>query len=270
MLQSLMAAHSMIASFPESHVFEKLFSGRQLLYRLGIASRHARPRWNLFIEELGRPELARILPSQAILVRQYARAFMRVLDTLTLEQQKVVWIEKTPQHLHYVNQIENLIPDVRFIHILRHGPDNIASLYEVGQRYPNAWGRWYGTLDQCIQRWVEDTRRSRALAGRKNHLLINYDDLVTAPREQLTCACEFAGVLFEERMLQDYSRVAEQLVLSREQWKASVGRPIGPPIQTRFQTVLTEEQRRYVLSKVPESLLQIRASIPHTRLPCAS
>jgi LPS sulfotransferase NodH len=152
LLQSLLAANSCILSFPESHFYEDLFSGWPLLSALGISSRHARPRWNVFLEKIGHPEMNSILPKHAIFDRQLSGAFVEVLDTLTMKQGKPVWLEKTPGHLRCVDQIEKLVRNARFVHILRSGEDNIASLVAVGNKYPEPWGRWYGTLDRCIQR----------------------------------------------------------------------------------------------------------------------
>ena len=107
---------------------------------LGIASRRARPRWDQFLEEVGHGEMKYKLPRVAICTRQFSRALVEVLDTLTLSQGKEVWIEKTPGHLRFVDQIEKLVSGAKFVHMVRNGEDVVASLYDIGKRYPELWG----------------------------------------------------------------------------------------------------------------------------------
>jgi LPS sulfotransferase NodH len=254
LLQSLLAANSRIASYPESHFYEKLFSGHVLLKTFGIPSRKARARWNAFLEEIGHPEMNPIIPKYAILVRQFSDAFVEVLDTLTMKQGKPVWLEKTPGHLRCVDRIETLVRNARFVQILRNPEDNIASLFEVGQNYPETWGPWYGTLEQCTQRWVTDARICLRCSSRNNHYLVRYEELIANPRPVLVALCDFIGVPYEDKMLSDYPTVAGQLVLKTEQWKASVSEPIRPAGKRKFNDYLKEEQRQYIIAHIPEDL----------------
>lgn len=257
LLQSLLASNSKIASFPETHLFEKLFSRWSLLSALGVASRTVWPRWKIIMDEIGHPELSGYLPPRAIFVRQYSDAFVRVLDAITLSQGKYLWIEKTPGHVRHIGRIEKLVDNAKFIHIIRAGVDNIASLYEVGQQYPETWGEWYGTLDQCIGRWIEDVRRSRECSGMRNHRVIMYEELIDDPRESLIELCQFIDVPFEEKMLVDYAKSASQLILKQEQWKASVYGLIKKQGESKFYKVFNEQQRQYVLECIPKDLLSI-------------
>jgi len=255
LLQSLLAANSSIQSFPESHFYEKLFSARPLFSTLGISSRHARPCWNLFLEEIAHQEMKSTLPKYAIFESQFSTAFVKVLDTLAMKQGKSVWIEKTPGHLRSIERIEKVIRNARYVHIIRNGEDNIASLFEIGKQYPDTWGKWYGTLDQCIQRWVSDARISTKCSVRNNHYIIRYEELVVNPKSALVALCDFIDVPYEEKMLLDYPTVAGQLILKAEKWKASVNEPIRAAGKRKFDNYLNEEQRKYILAHLPEDLV---------------
>jgi hypothetical protein len=129
LLQSLVAAHPQVASFPESHFFTRIISSRPVLRHLGLASLRARPQFTLLLDLLGRPELRTCLPRLAVSPRQYARAFTTVLDTVAREQHKQAWLEKTPRHLEYIDDISALVSNAKFIHLIRNGADVVASLY---------------------------------------------------------------------------------------------------------------------------------------------
>jgi hypothetical protein len=255
LLQSMLAANSRIMSFPETHLYERLFSGRPILAALGIASHNARPCWDICLVEIGYPQMRKTLPKYAFFVRQFSEAFVQTLDKITLSQGKTVWIEKTPGHLRSVDKIEKLVNNVRFVHILRNGEDNIASMFEMGRKYPEAWGPWYGTLDQCIQRWVTDISISKDCAPKENHFLVSYEKLIENPKITLVNLCEFLGVPFEENMLSDYPKSADQLILEREPWKTSVQEPIWTERKHRFDDFLNDEQRDYIRAHLPNDRL---------------
>jgi hypothetical protein len=195
-----------------------------------------------------------VLPKHAIFDRQFSGAFVEVLDTLAMKQGKSVWLEKTPAHLRRVDKIEKLVRGARFVQILRNGEDNIASMFEVGNKYSETWGPWYGTLDQCIQRWVTDARISMRCFSRKNHFIVRYEKLIANPAPILVALCDFIGVPYEEKMLSDYPKVAGQLILKTEPWKASVSEPIRPNSKRKFNDYLTEKQRQYIRDHIPEDI----------------
>jgi hypothetical protein len=257
LLQSLVAANSNVASFPESHFYEKLFSGKPFLSILGIASRRARPRWKKFLEEIDHLELDHELSRFAFTTSQFSAAFIRVLDILTQTQGKTIWVEKTPGHLHFLDEITRLVKDARFVHILRNGADVVASLHEIGRRYANFWVSNYNSIDRCIQRWVEDTRLSIQYATDKNHFLVRYESLIADPRRELIKLCSFLDLPFEENMLTDYTRAAKHVILKNEPWKAGVDRPIAIANHSKFHTLFNENQRQYILQNLPTDLLPI-------------
>ena len=94
LLQSLIVAHSQIASFPESKFFQKIIVSQSIYEKFNLAPFTARRVFNSFLEDIDSPELKRLLPLNAIFVPQYVNSFIKVLDTVTLQQQKTYWLEK--------------------------------------------------------------------------------------------------------------------------------------------------------------------------------
>ena len=153
-----------------------LFSGRTWRKKLGIAGRRARLRWNKYLEDIGKEEMQNYLPWCAVSVRQYSDAFVHVLNSLTLEQERNIWLEKTPRHLDFVDRIENLVERAKFVHIVRNGDEVIASLFHIGKEYSMEWGAGmlkigqshlggakYQSIDECIHTWVHYIRLSRKI-----------------------------------------------------------------------------------------------------------
>jgi hypothetical protein len=218
-----------------------------------IASPAARKQWEWSLNEIGHPEYAQSLPWYTFTGRKFAQSFMRVLDQITLEEDKVVWLEKTPGHLRFIKKIVEIQPDAVFIHILRNGLDNIASLYHLSQKYPESWGLWLPDLDSCIQRWVDDMRMNLGYMGGENHKLIRYEQLVQQPQPVLEALCQFIQVDFEIKMLTGYGELTGTVV-KNEPWKSDVSKPIQSTNKIKSKKYLDEAQRQTILSEIPADL----------------
>jgi len=156
--------------------------------------------------------------------------------------------------LHYIPQIERLIKNAKFIHILRGGTDVIASLYEISQKYDDPWGIELRSLERCIEIWAEDTRLDMQYFGKPNHYLVKYEQMTADSRSVVVDLCRFLNIPFEEQMLTDYSSVVSQLVTKNEPWKATVGTPIEKRQGHKFYSLFTPEQQQYILEHIPKDI----------------
>jgi hypothetical protein len=251
LLQSLIAAHSQIASFPETHFLVATGKTRRGWWstRLGLASPELRTQLNQFLTDVGQADIKSFVPRYGISVRQYAKALVEILDALALGQGKTLWLEKTPGHLHYIDQLERHIPDARFIHLLRNGPDVIASLYQVTHENPEGWGGVYD-LDQCIDRWIMDVEITQRHRSKANHTVVNYEYLVERPKAVLAQVCRFLDVSFEPEMIARRSVALEKLVRNDETWKCEVRRDIYNANGTKFEGLFDDTQKAYIRERL--------------------
>ncbi|MDY6802768.1 MAG: sulfotransferase [Cyanobacteriota bacterium] len=251
LLQSLLAAHPQIASFPESHFFESLAPANPLIRSLGVglaSGQRSKKRFKHFLSIIDREEMEEYLPSFPLFMNQYASAFVKVLDRLTEEQDKSLWIEKTPGHLRQIELIEKLVKEAKFLHIVRNGADSVASLYQVSQKH----SQWGGAkdIDECIRRWREDVEITLNYLPKANHALVRYEELVANTKEAIADVCQFLNVPFEAVMLQEYGNAAQKVVRKDESWKASVGEPIQNANGRKFNQLFDEKQREYILEQI--------------------
>jgi len=255
LLQCLLAAHPRIASYPESHFFPHLVPAQRWRRALGLAKKGIGSHFHEYLHKLGRQDLREWVPAGERRARPYARAFAAVLDRLTEEQGKDIWLEKTPVHLLYIRHIRKLVPEVRFIHMVRSGEDVVASLYEVTGKYPKVWGGARG-VDESVDRWLRDVRTSRRYLKDPDHALVRYEDLVTEPGKVLEALCAFIGVAFDEQMLADYAQQAGRLVLADETWKAGADRAIENANAGKFYQVFDEDQQQRVRQRLGNAELE--------------
>lgn len=250
LLQSMIAAHPQIVSFPETHFLVatgKTLRGRWYT-RLGLASPEMKGQVDRFLVDMDRTDMRVLLPRHGVWIRQYATALVKILDTLAGEQGKTCWLEKTPGHLHYVDLIERYIPRVQFIHIVRNGPDVVASLYQVTHEHPQGWGGVYD-IDYCVDQWNHDIQLTKRYTRKTNHILVQYEQLVKNPQAVLTDVCDFIGITFNQDMIAHHSLAAEKLILANEIWKQESKQAIYREC-SKFERVFTQEQRAYILERL--------------------
>ncbi|NJM96624.1 MAG: sulfotransferase [Phormidesmis sp. RL_2_1] len=248
LLQSLLASHPDIISFPESNFFNHLFPHSEpKRNRLGLISRRAKPRLAEFLQESGysghRPSPLALFPSQL------TAHFSKTLDQLAAQQNKKIWIEKTPTHIYHLDYISQHISQPRFIHIIRAGKDAVASLYDVRQKYPKQWANEPASIELSIDRWLKDVSLSLQYVNSPHHHLVSYEALVANPQPTLERLCQFMDVHFTPTMLNSYASTAQQVSLAREPWKAGVASPIRSANSTKFYSLFDGQQQEYILRR---------------------
>lgn len=261
LLQSLLGAHPAIATFTETKFFfygVPQYEPRRQAF--AMVSRQLNP-WlsEYFTEHLKRPELLQNWP-KIPLMSLYVKKLSRILDDLTKEQGKNIWLEKTPEHLYHIETIEKYVPRVRFIHIVRNGADVVASLYEATHKYPKPW-KGALDLDRCIERWLEAIPLSSQHLHKQNHTLVRYEELVENPRSKLLQICEFLGLEFDDNMLDNYRKVAEGVTM--QEAGRIVNKKITSANSQKFYRIFNEQQREYILNRL--SAIDLDLLIPKAK-----
>ncbi len=254
LLQALLGAHKDIASFPESHIFTK---GRMARLAPGLVARRNLETFTRAVEAnslYGRRKLA--LRSQT-----YQLDLIHLLDKLTVERQKRVWIEKTPEHVLFIPKIRMLAPTSKFIHLIRDGRAVVASLYEVTRTHADVWGRpWRRPmgLEQCIAEWNRAiAASSAAMDTGSDGIVIDYKTLTTDPALELQRLCEFLALSYEPQMLTAYATVTSSIVNSDEEWKSRVSDRIRDNGLQKFHQLFSSEQQALIegsLAHLPANL----------------
>lgn len=261
LVQSLLAAHTDVASFTESHFFRMHFSNVPVV-AFPILTGDPRPRLAEFLTENGdwAPPAAEwfsrkdrwtlrvraLLPFQTIPV---ARQLMRVLDELALRRGVVNWIEKTPWHLRSIPLLEKASPGGRpyFIHVIRDGLEVVASLYRASQNWEQSYD-----LETCVARWNADLGRSLDRIGSPNDRFVAYEQLTSNPETTVKKLVDGLGLAWQPAILENYGNASGGIITAEENWKAGVGRRIRPSATS--DKLLTPEQRRWVVERLNHRL----------------
>jgi hypothetical protein len=272
LLTALLASHSQIASFPETMFFRFLIgnagtryygiapkglrkSARALLNEwkagLGIGSPAGHRRVLSFLSEIQRDDLKPLYSNAGRMCRSPIASFLNILDNLAMEHGKPIWVEKSPDHLGYLPEIARYIPQAKYVHILRNGPDNIASIYDAANKYPDThWKTYWGSLERCVTQWKHCVSISRKYADDPTHLLVSYDDLINDPPAVLRGICGFLGVEYEDKMVTIYGSATNEIVLEQSEWKDGVQG--GIRTNTSKFDIFNDEQKTYIIDQLNE------------------
>lgn len=240
LLRLMLDRHSDLAIPPETRFLPALCAlqeeGRESVDNV-LSVMTTSPTWNDF--GLGADELARALTDvQPFTTGGGLEAFYRLYAGRFGKQR---WGEKTPLYMLYMPQIEAMLPQARFIHLIRDGRDVAVSLR----------GLWFGlgdTPEATAATWMCRIKQARQLGQQVGHYLeVRFEALVTNPEAELRRICDFVELSFEPALLTYFEtaekRLAElsdrvndegQVALSGRQWREIFDKTRLPPQEDRI------------------------------------
>jgi hypothetical protein len=277
-LQSLLANHTVLAGFPESNILYRFLGdipvrryrldrviGRANLPRFMLnrylqslgCTLHYDPRWlEEFLVSIGREDVLGLVPRKLYSLRRSFEVFVSVFDCLAGGGS---WVDKSPENIFCVDEIDQYVPNAWVVHIVREGRDAVASCVAVGRKYRAFEGRFGGSdgVRRAVLYWNNAVLASRACAGRANHFLLRYEDFVEDPRGTLSPICKAIGISLDE---QDPTYNLRGIAAPAEVWKVRETHAIRKA-ESRFEEVLDSVERRYVEANI----LPVEDLVPRTR-----
>lgn len=275
LLQRLLAEHPKVATLPETHFYRDLNfhlrsreGGSQpnnglggirsrIFPRVGLATPNAVSRLNTTLKEID--------ANIELLNAKGLHSFNKVLGLYKAQltrfarrQGALVILEKTPDHVNYIDRITTYHPAAKFIHIVRNGKDAIASLHDASIRFPQThWGPRYSNLENCCARWNNATNDSLRYLSAPNHLHIRFENLVLAPDE-----AKNQMISFLELPLDNTKDVAtSEVIRPEESWKNDVFAPIKKPAD-KFSHLFDDNQQAYILNQVTQIQQKVETLLP--------
>lgn len=263
MLQSAFARHPEIYTFPETRLLLKALGKRawsKPLSWLGLSLGKEWAALRASLEKDGQ-NLASVPAIQSI--RLSLTGISRALDEITLEQNKFIWLEKTPKHYYRAACIPKYFPNSHVIHIVREGTSVVASLIDRAKTYSGSFKRQTKPA-YAISQWNLAVARHTSLLGMPNHSFLLFEDFVASPQAQLTRLCNEAGIEFNSQMIET-GVAASRHIKNQEPWKEKSAKAITPP-KDKFNTMFDKETRKKISGQLDHKRYsEIRAHIRATR-----
>lgn len=175
---------------------------------LDLFSRYLPQLWDAFAYELSRTPQDRIVglitalteeEFEELLRRFVASVYERVL---AMKPGAVLVLEKNPSYSLHVQLIDRLIPEARYLHLIRDGRDVTASLVAAGRSWGHRWAP--AAVGEAARTWrahVESARSAAAFGDR--YLEVHYESLLDAGAIELLTLFRFLGLDADDAMCRE-------------------------------------------------------------------
>jgi hypothetical protein len=136
-----------------------------------------------------RAALARVEPFS---LTQAARCFYRLYARRHGKRRAG---DKTPPYALHLDRLHRLLPEARFVHLIRDGRD-------VARSFRGLWFSPGDDIDTLARTWRDTIVTARRLAaGVPHYLEIRYEDLIRDPEAVLRTICAFVELRYHPAML---------------------------------------------------------------------
>jgi hypothetical protein len=214
LLRFMLDAHSQLAIPPETGFLPELIQKRPhtpLKLVSLLSNFHTWPDFGITTDQLLNATHTHMGGTKSLDLTNAVRSFF----TLYAHRHgKKRWGDKTPTYLRHMVEISKLIPEARFVHIIRDGRDVAVSVRPLFFS-PSS------TIAGIAQDWVTNIRVARKIAKKVPYYLeVTYESLVNRPEPVLRQICEFIELPFESGMLNYYQNVAKRLLEHQSRFSA--------------------------------------------------
>lgn len=226
LLQSLVAAHSMYYSMPETSFFLSILPRLGITYNCPDAELSPGDIDTIrseFRYMTGRNLPSLTLESDTIDVRAFFRKIMQAFNS----DNKPRWVEKTTNHARSMMAIRRFFPQARFVHIIRDPVDSVASMKSIR---PTSWSdcriTYISSYRESARVWASCVEAALRYPEPEKVFHMHYEDLLAEPEKQLRRLFEFLEAPYEDSILETYARQAEKLYdVAHNPWQASTSIP---------------------------------------------
>ena len=194
-LQRLLSCHPQIRTGQESKLFRWYIAPQLRMWRM----ENSREEKAETATGRGGTGLSCYLREDEFLVilKEYLAALLRpMVGSL---QSGELFVEKSPSHALCIPEIKYLLPNSRFIHVLRDPREVVASLLAASRTWGSAWAPHEATNAAVL--WKEHVMAVRMAAKqltKKDLLEIRYEQLWSEPAANLRRVAEFLNIAWND------------------------------------------------------------------------
>ena len=183
-LQIMLGAHPSVVTPQELHLF----------------STYIPPLWRAWEAEVSRAASGRrIVGLMTALTEEEFESELQHLvlavhrRVLAMKPGATLLLEKDPAYSHHLSLTERLVPEAKYIHLIRDGRDVATSVIATGKAWGSSWAPT--AARRAAELWrdhVEQAQEAAAFTGR--YLEVRYEDLLERGPDELLRVLEFLGL----------------------------------------------------------------------------
>lgn len=160
----------------------------------------------------------------------------------------LVWGDKTPMMIFYIDIIVKVFPKAKFIFLIRDGRDVISSFIT---------NNIYTDILYLSKRWIESIKSGKKLKrilGSRQVLWIKYEEMVLIPEKSIGKICEFIGIDYSNAFLKNTDVYMGDDILNhhRNTQNEINARNIG-----KWKKELTEKQKKEIAKLINKQIQEM-------------
>ncbi len=235
LLQSLVATQGLV-TFPETHFFNYILLNLQ--QKNDCILENAEKICQVIEEKLPLSDQAKdfIYHLEKETIRTQILFEILIMDTMLsqIKTDKLTtkrWMEKTPDHTLYLDQISQWYPHAKFIFIMRNPLKAFASWRSVSQQ----WGVARVPVEKYCDKWISHLKSAEVFQEKHPNsiLFVKLEDLVDDTSAEMEKIGTFLKINLDLNKLEDRHETMDQIVLPSEIWKKDVSSIISKDISER-------------------------------------
>jgi len=213
------AASLGIVCFPETHFFSSYFSGSLLHDVKTRVVRNNNISWTNFQKIFG--SYSRKGRMISFDVAKASRNFFEFLDLVVdgLDGYSG-WLEKTPAHIEYCEEIIESCKDIIVIGVIRKPSDAISSYLHVTSEFPAEWGG-KKSFKYASERWVRYCEIIIRCQNYPTFVPVRYEEFVRNPAQIISRVADKLSLSLENSGYPDFP------VYGFEKWKNNNGNVVS-------------------------------------------
>lgn len=161
-----------------------------------------------------------------------------------------MWVEKTPGNEFRVEQILDLFPNAKFVHIVRDPRENMASLKKLYQS--RSWNWNPGEVARTIARSCRSAVINQKRLGRERYNVLSYESLTENPEEVMRNIVDFSGICWDRKLLKPTINSIPATANSMYKDRQVTG-VVRRAQKDKWRQVLSEAEQRVILRTLPDA-----------------
>ncbi len=188
--------------------------------------------------------------------------FKYIGEEIAQKSGKSLWIEKTPNHINYLEKIRYLFPKAPIIHIVRDGRDVALSLLKV---------KWASqSYTENLLHWKREILVSKDFFSQDTYsITVRYEDLVQDAESTIKRICIWLGIEFSSDLLVP-NGTEDSLIEIGKSHKNNIRAPVNSSRMYRWKQELDVKRKRMASLLLYDELKSFGYEIEHKNLLCNS
>lgn len=138
-----------------------------------------------------------------------------------------IWGDKNNFYIDYIDQIKEVFPKARFIHLVRDGRDVACSYREINKK--EITSKYAPNLPDNIEEIANEWKDNVNKAEKADGITLRYEQIAQAPAYHLKQICNYLEIYYEPEML-DFHKTDSGEPEEFLQWKYRNKYPLSPNI----------------------------------------